>query len=856
MSTNSVRIIRPSLAEFSNFPDFLQQLDDRYGRSEGIVKVIPPIKLSYSHNISACLETDLNGVIRQTPVSHPTQKRCFVFEFRTPTKVPFKLKDFIPRKGNEGDRYNKLWFDGDSDGGDDKREGRKIVESVNDWIVEANDQQQKKKKKTSTSSSSDSKEDSLHENTNIENVDEEKAEDNDEVEESKDPSEISPKSKKAPKLNANLTNRRMETKFWNYLEEVSKSSRKTKIGSLYAADIPCSFFDVDSVWNLNELENPLKFLSKPIKGITNSMVYVATWGSTFCWHTEDYELNSINFLHEGAPKSWYAIPPTHAPKFEDLARSLFGQENEDCSQFMRHKTFMIPPTLLKKHQIPFKTVVQEVGEFVVTFSRGYHMGFNHGFNVAEAVNFVASPRWVNIGRQFGSPCLCANHSVKLDVNEIESAVLWRHWSLHSSFTQTPSYKKKVSLPSTHLISNPSVEKRLEISNHSSLNLEISEEPPLSFSPFVYDLAIEYAKKYLKEFGFVFEEKMILQDDDCSIETWKFQCYCGQTSSHLSHPSFAPQNPQFQCYLCKNWSHIHCEYGEDIFKNGSQEFPSEPLCFKCSNLVSYLYEKVDKIHHQQQNSASSSSSINRGSNSIQILATDKPILSTFQHNLEPTFDLNEDWRFRCYCGTRCSSSEDPSTFPYGNQFQCSRCGFWCHVVCMKGEGVKMEDLKNGECCFYCQFLTNPFLNQSIHSNLSDRIEVGYNDPTSKKKKKKYPKFDPSLLFTHLESLQDEEEEEMKRSSSENATLLLKGNKKKKKRKRKKKNDQKITNNSIPSSFSSKAKIIKPRRKLKFEEELEDLDNEEIDDFDKIGSILFQKRRRLSISGHNPPPPTTT
>ncbi len=36
---------------------------------------------------------------------------------------------------------------------------------------------------------------------------------------------------------------------------------------------------------------------------------------------------------------------------------------------------------------------QHAGEFVVTFPRSYHAGFNQGYNFAEAVNFCTSD-WV------------------------------------------------------------------------------------------------------------------------------------------------------------------------------------------------------------------------------------------------------------------------------------------------------------------------------------------------------------------------------------------------------------------------------------------------------------------------------
>lgn len=43
--------------------------------------------------------------------------------------------------------------------------------------------------------------------------------------------------------------------------------------------------------------------------------------------------------------------------------------------------------------VPIVRTDQHAGEFVITFPRSYHAGFNQGYNFAEAVNFCP-PDWV------------------------------------------------------------------------------------------------------------------------------------------------------------------------------------------------------------------------------------------------------------------------------------------------------------------------------------------------------------------------------------------------------------------------------------------------------------------------------
>lgn len=138
------------------------------------------------------------------------------------------------------------------------------------------------------------------------------------------------------------------------------------------------------------------------------------WKTTFAWHTEDCELYSINYLHYGAPKSWYVIPPEHGKRLERLAEGFFPSVARECNAFLRHKMTIISPRILNKYSIPYSKVTQEAGEFIITFPYGYHSGYNHGYNCAESTNF-AMPRWIDYGKK-ASQCYCRPDMVKIKMD--------------------------------------------------------------------------------------------------------------------------------------------------------------------------------------------------------------------------------------------------------------------------------------------------------------------------------------------------------------------------------------------------------------------------------------------------------
>uniref|UniRef100_A0A8C6U592 Lysine-specific demethylase 4B n=1 Tax=Neogobius melanostomus TaxID=47308 RepID=A0A8C6U592_9GOBI len=201
----------------------------------------------------------------------------------------------------------------------------------------------------------------------------------------------------------------LERKYWKNL---------TFVSPIYGADVGGSLYDEDvEEWNIGHLNSILDVIEEDcgvsIQGVNTPYLYFGMWKTSFSWHTEDMDLYSINYLHFGEPKSWYAIPPEHGKRLERLATGFFPNSFKGCEAFLRHKMTLISPSILKKYGIPFDKITQEAGEFMITFPYGYHAGFNHGFNCAESTNF-ATVRWIDYGK-VATQCTCSKDMVKISM---------------------------------------------------------------------------------------------------------------------------------------------------------------------------------------------------------------------------------------------------------------------------------------------------------------------------------------------------------------------------------------------------------------------------------------------------------
>uniref|UniRef100_A0A4W6FYN2 [histone H3]-trimethyl-L-lysine(4) demethylase n=1 Tax=Lates calcarifer TaxID=8187 RepID=A0A4W6FYN2_LATCA len=158
---------------------------------------------------------------------------------------------------------------------------------------------------------------------------------------------------------------------------------------------------LSSGWNLNNMPvldaSVLTHVTADICGMKLPWLYVGMCFSSFCWHIEDHWSYSINYLHWGEPKTWYGAPGYAAEHLESVMKKLAPELFESQPDLLHQLVTIMNPNTLMNNGVPIYRTNQCAGEFVITFPRAYHSGFNQGFNFAEAVNFCTMD-WMPIGR--------------------------------------------------------------------------------------------------------------------------------------------------------------------------------------------------------------------------------------------------------------------------------------------------------------------------------------------------------------------------------------------------------------------------------------------------------------------------
>ncbi|UZJ55481.1 hypothetical protein CBS101457_004801 [Exobasidium rhododendri] len=153
-------------------------------------------------------------------------------------------------------------------------------------------------------------------------------------------------------------------------------------------------------WNLNNLPilpgSLLRYIKSDISGMTVPWLYVGMMFSTFCWHNEDHFTYSINYQHFGETKTWYGVPGSDAELLESTIQAAAPDLFEQSPDLLFQLVTMMSPDKLQSQGVKVYACDQRANEFVITYPKAYHSGFNHGFNLNEAVNFAPSD-WIDFG---------------------------------------------------------------------------------------------------------------------------------------------------------------------------------------------------------------------------------------------------------------------------------------------------------------------------------------------------------------------------------------------------------------------------------------------------------------------------
>jgi histone demethylase JARID1 len=202
----------------------------------------------------------------------------------------------------------------------------------------------------------------------------------------------------------------MEREFWHHIECLNDCDLCVEYGADIHCDLKGSGFPTLTTspfnkysrhgWNLNNFPQLRRSLfhnmKQNISGVTVPWAYVGMMFSAFCWHSEDHYTYSVNYQHLGATKTWYGIPGSQAEKFEQVARATAPEIFEKQPNILFQRGTILSPEHIITNNVNCYVIDQRAGQFVITFPKAYHAGFNHGFNFNEAVNY-APPDWVPYG---------------------------------------------------------------------------------------------------------------------------------------------------------------------------------------------------------------------------------------------------------------------------------------------------------------------------------------------------------------------------------------------------------------------------------------------------------------------------
>jgi hypothetical protein len=132
-------------------------------------------------------------------------------------------------------------------------------------------------------------------------------------------------------------------------------------------------------------------------------------------------------VHWGETKTWYGIPGADAEKFEAAIRSEAPDLFEAQPDLLFQLVTLMNPQRLTEAGVRIYACNQRAGEFVVTFPKAYHAGFNHGVRVSLFIDGALISQFRSLISTRQSILLCLSGSLSVvnafkDIGNIESCL--------------------------------------------------------------------------------------------------------------------------------------------------------------------------------------------------------------------------------------------------------------------------------------------------------------------------------------------------------------------------------------------------------------------------------------------------
>ncbi|XP_028035905.1 uncharacterized protein LOC114247211 isoform X1 [Bombyx mandarina] len=146
-------------------------------------------------------------------------------------------------------------------------------------------------------------------------------------------------------------------------------------------------------WNLKMLsQNPGNVLRSlgSVLGVTVPTLHLGMVFSTSCWHRDPHGLPWVEYMHTGPGKIWYGIPNDQSDNFRKAVETLCPTSCQNKSIWLPSDIAMIPPSLLREHNVSLSRVVQNPGEFIIVFPKAYSCSIATGFTISESVYFATN----------------------------------------------------------------------------------------------------------------------------------------------------------------------------------------------------------------------------------------------------------------------------------------------------------------------------------------------------------------------------------------------------------------------------------------------------------------------------------